>query len=86
MNGIMKISKFLKYACLLITGLTEIVEIKIKKQKEGFLGMLAATLTASILGNMLPGKGVVRGGYEVVWAGGGTKTAGEGTSRAGQDL
>ena len=48
--------------------------------------MLAATLTASILGNMLPGKGVVRGGYEVVWAGGGTKTAGEGTSRAEQDF
>ena len=36
------------------------------------LGMLLGTLDAGLLGNMLPGKGVMR--------------AGEGTIRAGQDF
>ena len=36
------------------------------------LGMLLGTLGAGLLGNMLPGKGVMR--------------AGEGTIRAGQDF
>ena len=41
--------------------------------------MLLATLGASVLGNLLTSKGVMR-------AGEGTITAGEGTIRAGQDF
>ena len=33
-----------------------------KKQKLDFLGMLLGTLVASLLMNMLTGKGVVKGG------------------------
>ena len=33
------------------------------KQKGGFLGMLLGTLGASLLGNMLAGKGIVRASY-----------------------
>ena len=33
------------------------------KQKGGFLGMLLGTLGASLLGNMLAGKGIARGSY-----------------------
>ena len=40
-----------------------------KEQKGGFLGMLLGTLGASLLGNMLAGKGVIR--------------AGEGTAKVG---
>ena len=33
------------------------------KRKRGFLSMLLGTLGASLLGNLLAGKGVVRAGY-----------------------
>ena len=36
--------------------------MKQKKQKEGFLGMLLGTIGASLLGNMLAGKEIVRAG------------------------
>ena len=35
-----------------------------KEQKGGFLSMLLGTLGASLLGNMLVGKGIVRAGSE----------------------
>ena len=46
-----------------------------KEQKGGFLSVLLGTLLASLLGNMLAGKGIVR-------AGSGNKE-GKGTVRAG---
>ena len=46
-----------------------------KEQKRGFLSVLLGTLVASLLGNMLAGKGIVR-------AGSGNKK-GKGTVRAG---
>ena len=36
--------------------------MKQKKQKGGFLSMLLGTLWASLLGNLLTGKGIVRAG------------------------
>ena len=35
-----------------------------KRKKGGVLGMLLGNLGASLLGNMLSGKGIVRAGYE----------------------
>ena len=40
-----------------------------KEQKGGFLGMLLGTLGASLLGNMLAGKGVIRAGEETAKVG-----------------
>ena len=60
----MKTIKSLKDSGLLIKGLTED-----KQQKEGLLGMLAATLGASLLGNMLTGKGILRAGKRKIGAG-----------------
>ena len=56
----MRIVKSLKDAGLLMKGVSETVENEVKEQKEGFLGMLAATLGASLLGSILSGKGVSR--------------------------
>ena len=56
---------------MLKKGVSETVENEIKEKKERFIGLLASTLGASLLGNVIAGKGVVR--------------AGEGTIRAGQD-
>ena len=59
MNKWMKIVKSLKESGLLIKGVCERIENKAKEQKDGFFGMLLAALVASLLGNMLSGKGAV---------------------------
>ena len=53
LNDNMKIVKSLKDSGLWVKGVNEIVENEVKEQKGGFLGMLAATLASSLLGNML---------------------------------
>ena len=70
MNDIMKIVKFLEESGLLIKGVSKTIKDEAKEQKRGFYGMLLGTLGASLLGNLLTGKGTIR--------------AGEGTIRAGQ--
>ena len=62
LSDIMKIVMSFKNVVFLIKDVTEIVKNEIKEQKEGLLSMLAATLGASLLGNMLAGKGVTTGG------------------------
>ena len=44
-------------------GITKTIQNETKEQKGGFLSMLKGTLGASILGNMLAGKSIVRAGY-----------------------
>ena len=44
----------------LLKGVTETVKKETKEQKRGFLSMLLGTLGASLLGNLLTGKGFVR--------------------------
>ena len=43
--------------------ITKTIKNETKKQKGGFLGMLLGTLAASLLGNILTGKGMLRAGY-----------------------
>ena len=58
MNDIMKITKSLEESGLLIKGISETIKYKAKEQKGGFLGMLLDTLSTSLLGNLLTGKGI----------------------------
>ena len=58
----------------MLKGVTETVQNEVKEEKEGFLSMLLGTLGASLLGNLLTGRGVNRAGK-----GCGIKWAGEGT-------
>ena len=51
----MKIVKSLEDSGLLLKGVSETVQKEVKEQKEGFLGILLATLGASLLGNMQAG-------------------------------
>ena len=67
-DDIMKIIKSFKEAGLLIKTVSETVENELKEQKGGFLGILAATLGASLLGSMLSGKKVIREGDRVIRA------------------
>ena len=60
-----------------------------KEQKVEFLNMLLGTLWASLLGNLLTGKGVKWSnipGWEVKRVGESTVRAGIGAMRAGQDF
>ena len=43
-------------------GVTKTIKNEAKEQKRGFLSMLLGTLGASLLGNLLAGKGIVRAG------------------------
>ena len=69
MNDIMKIVQALEDSNILLKGATKTIKNKTKEQKGGFLSMLLGTslstsqeyqLGASLLGNVLAGKGIVR--------------------------
>ena len=77
-RDIIKIVKSLEGSGLLLEGTTETVQNEVKEQKGRFLSMLLGTLGASLLGNLLTGRGVNRAGK-----GRGTNRAGERVLRAG---
>ena len=62
MNYIMKIVQAFEDSYILLKGVTKAIKNKTEKQKGGFLSMLLGTLGASLLGNLLTGKGIVRAG------------------------
>ena len=61
-NGIMKIVQALEDSNILLKGVTKTIKNEIKEQKGGFLNMSSGTLGASLLGNLLAEKGIVRAG------------------------
>ena len=62
MNDIMKIVQALEDSNILLKGVTKTIKNETKEQKGGFLSMLLGTLGASLLGNLLAGKGILRAG------------------------
>ena len=62
MNDIMKIVQAPEDSNILLKGVTKTIKNEIKEQKGGFLSMLLGTLGASLLGNLLTGKGILRAG------------------------
>ena len=75
MNDIMKIVQVLEDSSILLKGITKTIENETKEQKGGFLSMLLGTLGASLLGNLLSGKGTVGAGEGIVRAGNGSSNA-----------
>ena len=59
----MKIIQALEDSNILLKGITKTIKNETKEQEGGFLSMLLDTLGASLLGNLLAGKGIVRAGY-----------------------
>ena len=78
MDDLIKIVKSLEDSGLLLKGITESVQNEIKEQKGGFLCMSLGTLGASLLGNLLTGKGVFRARKGVNKKGKGIQRAVEG--------
>ena len=58
----MKIVQALEDSNILLKGVTKTIKNETKEQKGGFLSMLLGTLGASLLGNLLTGKGIVKAG------------------------
>ena len=62
MNDTMKIVQAVEDSNILLKGVTKTIKKETKEQIAGFLSMLLGTLRASLLGNLLTGKGIVRAG------------------------
>ena len=73
MNDILKIVKSLENSGLLLKGVSETIQHEAKEQRGGFLSMLLGTLGASLLGDILSGKVVIRAGEGTIRAGYGSK-------------
>ena len=75
MNDIMKIIEALDNSGILLKGISKTIENETKEQRGRFLSMLLGTLGASLLGNLLSGKGMMRAGEGIVTAGEGSVTS-----------
>ena len=64
-NDIMKIVQVLEDSNILLKEVTKTTKNETKEQKGGFLSMLLGALCASLLGNLLSGKGTLRAGKEL---------------------
>ena len=64
MNDNMKIVQSLKESDLLIKSISQTIKNEAKEQKGRFLGMLLGTLGATLLGNLLAGKGTISAGHD----------------------
>ena len=73
LNDLLEVIKSLEKNSILLDGITETVKNEVKEQKGGFLSMLLGTLGASLLGNMLAGRGIIRVGEGTIRAGYGSK-------------
>ena len=62
MNDITRIVQALEDSNISLKGVTKTIKNETKKQKGEFLSVLFGTLGASLLGNVLAGKGFVRAG------------------------
>ena len=63
MDDFIKIVQALEDSGLLLKAASETTQNESKEQKGGFLSMSLITLGASLLGNMLAGKEIIRSGY-----------------------
>ena len=74
MKDIIEIVKSLEESGLLLKGVSETIQNESKEQKGVFLSILLGTLGASLLGNILEGKGVI------------AMSQGQGVNRAGERI
>ena len=63
-----EIVKSFEESGLLIKGISETIKNEVKEQKGGFFPMISRTLAASVSGNGLKGKGLIRAGEGTITA------------------
>ena len=62
MNDLIKTVQTLEDSNILLKAVTKTIKTETKEQKGGFVSILLGTFGASLLANLLAGKGVVRAG------------------------
>ena len=67
MNDIMKIVQALEDSNILLKGVTKTIKNETKEQKGGCFSILLGTLGASLLGNLLAAKVIIRAGTGKQW-------------------
>ena len=83
MNDIMKIIQALEDSDILLKGVTKTIKNETKEQKQGFLSMLLGALGASLLENLLTGKGILRADSDRPLSFSSKNNKGKGIVRAG---
>ena len=83
MEDIIKIFKSLEDSGLLLKGVNERVQDEAREQRGGFLSMLLGTLGASLLANVLTGKGATARSVSKEIK---SKSQGRGINRAGEGV
>ena len=83
-DDLIKIVKSLEDSGLLLKGITESLQNEVKEHKGRFLSTLLGTLGASLLGNLLTGKGAFHADKRENRKGKGIHRAGERIVRAGE--
>ena len=73
LNDLIKLVTALEEHDILLKGASKTIKNNTKKQEGGFLSMLFGTLGASLLGNLLTGKGLYRTGQGMYRTGQGLK-------------
>ena len=73
MKYLIKIVTALEEHDVLLKGISKTIKNETKEQKGGLLSMLLGTLSASLLGNLLTGKGLYRTGQGMYKTGYGLK-------------
>ena len=63
MNDVINIIQALEDSDILLEVISKTIKTETKEQKGAFLSMLLGTLSSTLIGNMLTGKGIVRAGY-----------------------
>ena len=83
MNDIMKITQALEDSSILLKRVTKTIKNETKEQKGEFLSMILDTLCASLLGNLLAEKEIVRAGSSRPSSSASQNKKGKGIVRAG---
>ena len=66
MEDVMKLAESHEESWLLVKGISETIKNEAKQQKGRFVSVLLGTLAASVLGNALAGRGVIRAHKETI--------------------
>ena len=82
MNDIMKTIQASEDSDIYLKRVTKTIKSETKEQKGGFLSVLLGTLGASLLGNLLTGKGILRAGSGRPLSSTSKNNKGKGTVRA----
>ena len=69
MEDIMKTIRYFEDSHLCLKGISETIQNEVKEGKGGFLSTLLGAIGASLLGNLLTGKGTIRSGERTITAG-----------------